>query len=224
VRDFRFASLFGLSATVFPQSGLMRGLGRGADGRVVKTCKVVVVGESTVGKTSIINVANTGEFQPNESPTVGACFVTNNYCFSDRSVRLNIWDTAGQERYRSLAPMYYREMDVGCIVYSVDSLSSFEAVKGWYEGFREQVGSQPKFYLLGNKKDLESSREVTSEKGASLAQSIGAIFKEISAKTDYDGVKDLFKEIAMNVSEPEPALITGTSTEPVPVTSQSECC
>jgi small GTP-binding protein len=106
-----------------PMSGLAS-----PSARKVKILKAVLVGESTVGKTSILTVANTGQFEADAASTVGACFVANNYTFGDRSVRLNIWDTAGQERYRALAPMYYRDMDIGCVVYAIDNLQSFESV------------------------------------------------------------------------------------------------
>jgi small GTP-binding protein len=99
--------------------------------RRIKTIKAVLVGESTVGKTTLAIVANTGQFEADAASTVGACFVANNYTFPDRSVGLNIWDTAGQERYRALAPMYYRDMDIGCLVYAIDNLASLSAIERW---------------------------------------------------------------------------------------------
>jgi GTPase SAR1 family protein len=71
---------------------------RGVRRALVRNLKAVMVGESTVGKTSILTVANVGEFDREATPTVGACFVSNNYTFQDRSVRLNLWDTAGRDR------------------------------------------------------------------------------------------------------------------------------
>jgi small GTP-binding protein len=138
--------------------------------RTLKTLKAVLVGESTVGKTSILAVANTGHFDRGAAPTIGACFVANNYTFPDRSVRLNVWDTAGQERYRALAPMYYREMDIGCLVYAIDSRPSFDAIETWYAGSLRELPNRPQFYLIGNKRDLAEFRVVTEQMGAELAR------------------------------------------------------
>jgi small GTP-binding protein len=169
--------------------------------RRVKTLKAVMVGESTVGKTSIVIVANTGQFEPSAASTVGACFLANNYTFPDRSVRLNIWDTAGQERYRALTPMYYREMDIACLVYAIDNASSFDAIESWYESIAREVPNKPKIYLIGNKRDLEPHREVAQEKGTELAAKIGAHFCEVSALADCKGVTTLFEQMAKDASE-----------------------
>jgi small GTP-binding protein len=166
-----------------------------------KTLKAVLVGESTVGKTSILTVANTGQFDRGVAATVGACFVANNYTFADRSVRLNIWDTAGQERYRALAPMYYREMDIGCLVYAIDNRSSFDAIEGWYEGIVREIHNRPQFYLIANKRDLKECRAVTEEMGAELAEKIHAEFCEVSAMTGCKEVITLFETMARKASE-----------------------
>jgi small GTP-binding protein len=193
--------------------------------RKVKTLKAVLVGDSTVGKTSILTVANTGQFEAGAAPTVGACFVANNYTFSDHSVRLNIWDTAGQERYRALAPMYYHDMDIGCIVYAIDSSQSFEAVESWYEGIVSQVSQRPAIYLIGNKQDLAKHRKVTEEMGTELAEKIGAQFREVSALTNCTEITDLFREMAREASDklnttpkPQPTLQEERTAE------KSQCC
>jgi small GTP-binding protein len=201
---------------------------RRPDGAQASTLKVVVVGESTVGKTSLINVANTGEFQPNESPTVGACFVTNNYVFptEGRSVRLNIWDTAGQERYRSLAPMYFREMNAGCIVYAIDDEHSFDAVQNWMEGFDDATRSSSRFYLIGNKRDLDESRQVTFAQGEQLAARLGLTFAEVSAKTDVAGVTEMFEGIAKDWLQTRPPVPARDSLTPEvrDPAKEPECC
>jgi small GTP-binding protein len=192
--------------------------------RKPKTLKAVLVGESTVGKTSILTVANTGQFDRGVAPTVGACFVANNYTFPDRSVRLNIWDTAGQERYRALAPMYYREMDIACLVYAIDSRPSFDAVEGWYEGIVRELPSRPRFYLIANKRDLAEHRAVTEEMGVELAAKIDAEFCEVSAMTDCKGVIALFEQIARKASE---RLLPGARAPSLPEAATAEgggCC
>jgi small GTP-binding protein len=182
-----------------------------------------MVGESTVGKTSILTVANVGQFDANATPTVGACFVSNNYNFHDRSIRLNLWDTAGQERFRALAPMYYRDMDIGCLVYAIDSWASFEAVESWYKSIVDQISNRPCFYLIGNKTDLESMRQVPAKFGREMAARIGAEFYEVSAKEDWETIVRLFQHIAESVSEP---LLTPNRVpeEQPPDESQKSCC
>jgi small GTP-binding protein len=169
--------------------------------RPVKTLKAVLVGESTVGKTSILTVANTGQFDQDAASTVGACFVANNYAFAERAVRLNLWDTAGQERYRALAPMYYRDMDIGCIVYAIDNRQSFDCVELWYDSIMNELSNRPQLYLLANKRDLEARREVSEMAGTELAKKLGAEFFEVSALADGKGVITLFENMAQRAAE-----------------------
>jgi small GTP-binding protein len=193
--------------------------------RRVKALKAVLVGESTVGKTSILTVANTGQFEPDAASTVGACFVANNYAFGERAVRLNNWDTAGQERYRALAPMYYRDMDVGCIVYAIDNRQSFDCVELWYDSIVSELPNRPRMYLLANKRDLEARREVLEEAGTELAARLGAEFYEISALADCKGVIALFEQIARGASgDPVSAARQGPALADAPRAAPGECC
>jgi small GTP-binding protein len=170
-------------------------------------------------------VANTGQFEADAASTVGACFVANNYTFPDRSVRLNIWDTAGQERYRALAPMYYRDMDIGCLVYAIDNLASFNAIESWADSIVREVPIKPRLYLIANKRDLEARREVSADKGNELASKIGAQFCEVSALADCKGVTDVFEQMALDASQEK----VGTGTPNTAVVEviggeKSGCC
>lgn len=158
--------------------------------------KVVLLGSSTVGKTSLVNTAMQNEFVEDQQPTIGACFVIKKINVGDRIVRLHLWDTAGQERFRSLAPMYYRDAQVALILYAIDDEVTFEAVRGWYEGVLADCQNLPKIYLIGNKKDLENRRVVPESDGRALAEKFGAKFFEVSAKEDVEGVLKLFDDIA----------------------------
>ncbi|OHS93629.1 Ras-related protein Rab-6.1 [Tritrichomonas foetus] len=161
--------------------------------------KVVFVGESTVGKTSIINIANTGEFLET-TPTVGACFLVNTYQINGRQIKLNLWDTAGQERYRSLTPIYFRDMDVGVLVYSIDNIESFNEIKKWHESIMNELNHKPELYLVGNKSDLEDVRVVSYEMGEKMANEINAKFFELSAKTDKKGVRKMIYTVAEEIA------------------------
>lgn len=166
-----------------------------------KDVKIVFVGESAVGKTSIINIANTGEMDYSICPTVGASFVVNKYDMENVQIKLNIWDTAGQEKYRSLVPMYYRDISVAFIVYSIDNRSSFMAVDNWVEGILSEIDYKPKLFLLGNKSDLAEYRKVSYSEGDEKATKIGARFLEVSAVQNKAAIMDLFKLIADEAAE-----------------------
>lgn len=125
--------------------------------------KVVFVGESTVGKTSIINIANTNEFT-DTTPTIGAYFLVNTYMINNCQVKLNLWDTAGQERYRSLTPIYFREMDAGVLIYAIDNIESFNSIPKWYNSIMSEQNHKPPLYLVGNKADIVDSNDEDNTK------------------------------------------------------------
>ncbi|KAH0796039.1 small GTP-binding protein [Histomonas meleagridis] len=189
-----------------------------------RSIKVVVIGDSAVGKTCIINIANTGEVGSKPNPTVGACFVVNKYTFGDTQIKLNIWDTAGQERYRSLAPMYYHDMNVAIVVYAIDSIESFRSVDQWVDGIHSEFEKMPKLYLIGNKTDLEENRKISNQDGYECAQRIGATFIETTTQQP-EIIIELFKRIAEQAAQeqahqPEqPKLVEIKETE-----EKSSCC
>ena len=147
-----------------------------------KAFKAVLLGESTVGKTSIASVAYTGIFAEDQIPTVGASFQIINVDLGDTAVKINMWDTAGQERFRSLAPMFYRETDFAILVYSIENISSFQAIPEWYNNMQRDCTKMPVVLICANKSDLDNQRVVSTEEGFQLAQSLGCEFIELSAK------------------------------------------
>lgn len=160
-----------------------------------ETIKAVFLGDSMVGKTSIVGVIHGAPFIENQAPTVGACFHVEKYEFEDVQIRLNIWDTAGQERFRSLAPMYYRDANIIMLVYSVDDRNSFEKLDEWYESIKYQCKALPKIVLIGNKIDLEEDRVVSTEEGNNIAKKYEALFFEVSAKENPAGIKLMMDRI-----------------------------
>ena len=158
--------------------------------------KVVLLGESAVGKTSIVNIINTGQFVPDVSHTVGACFQIKKVIQEGVVIRLNIWDTAGQERFRSLAPMFYRDADFVVLVYAVNSQTSFDAINQWYENLKYDCPVLPKVFLVANKIDLEGERVIPASLGQQKAAEYGSFFYEVSAKTGKNEIIELFDDIA----------------------------
>lgn len=155
--------------------------------------KVVFLGESSVGKTSIITCFSSEGFTPNQTPTVGACFSVKMVSVDGKDVKLKVWDTAGQERFRALTPMYYRDAHVAILVFALDSPVSFERLKGWVEDLERDTRVRPEIIIVGNKCDLK--RKVESADGEAYASSVNATYWECSAKTK-DGVEELFCEAA----------------------------
>lgn len=160
--------------------------------------KLVLLGESTVGKTSIVNIVHGGEYIPEQTATIGACFHIKKMKIGDVALKLHIWDTAGQERFRSLAPMYYRDAQFALLVYAIDNQDSFNAIEEWHKGLVDDCPEMPKVILIGNKKDLEKQekRQITYEQGAELAKKLDAKFYEVSAKEDQKSINDMIDEIA----------------------------
>merc|ERR1711982_120126 len=101
--------------------------------------KLVLLGESAVGKSSLVLRFVKGQFLDFQESTIGAAFLTQTVCLNDTTVKFEIWDTAGQERYHSLAPMYYRGAQAAIVVYDITSMDSFERAKSWIKELQKQA-------------------------------------------------------------------------------------
>ena len=165
-----------------------------------ESLKVVLVGESGVGKTSIINQFAKGVFNQDLMSTNGAMFTTIKKEFKDSNGRsklisFEIWDTAWQEKYRSLAKMFFKEASVGLIIYDITSLKSFEEIKNyWMALVRENAPKNLIMYIVGNKSDLIGKEAVKEETAREYAKSENVNFYLTSAK-DRIGIDELFNEI-----------------------------
>eukprot|EP01120_Amphizonella_sp_Union-15-10_P014680 TRINITY_DN7211_c0_g1_i1.p1 TRINITY_DN7211_c0_g1~~TRINITY_DN7211_c0_g1_i1.p1 ORF type:complete len:201 (-),score=36.14 TRINITY_DN7211_c0_g1_i1:59-661(-) len=155
--------------------------------------KVVLLGKSGVGKTSISLRFVQDQFQPNMEPTVGAQFLTKKILIRDREIKFEIWDTAGQERFRALGPIYYRNADAAIIVYDITDVDSFEQMKTWHEELERTVPTCS-VILTGNKLDMEKTRAVSQDVVAKYAQDTGCGYLEVSA---YNGesIVELFGQV-----------------------------
>lgn len=165
-----------------------------------KKYKLVLLGESGVGKSSLVLRLVKDEWLENQHSTVGASFFRYS-CMPDEKTTVNfdIWDTAGQERYKSLASMYYRGSAAALVVYDITSTESIERAKFW---IRELKANSPDTVvcLVGNKSDLEQQRKVTPEDGQAYASELGLLFSEASAK-DGSKVQKVFEMVAKQLLE-----------------------
>ncbi|KNC81168.1 Ras-like protein Rab-5C [Sphaeroforma arctica JP610] len=159
----------------------------------VSQYKLVLLGESAVGKSSLVLRFVKGQFQEYQESTIGAAFLTQTLSLDDCTVKFEIWDTAGQERYHSLAPMYYRGAQAAVVVYDVTSAQSFQRAKNWVKELHRQASPDIVIALAGNKCDL-SQRAVDDEVVDAYASENDLLFMETSAKSAKN-VNELFLQI-----------------------------
>lgn len=166
--------------------------------------KLVLLGDSGVGKSCIVLQFVRGQFDPSSKVTVGASFLSQTVALKDSTtVKFEIWDTAGQERYASLAPLYYRGASAAVVVYDITSPDSFQKAQFWVKELQKHGSPGIVMALVGNKADLEESREVASEDSQAYAESNGMFFIETSAKLATN-VNLLFEEIGQRLPRGQP--------------------
>eukprot|EP00010_Vexillifera_abyssalis_P009014 CAMPEP_0201545884 /NCGR_PEP_ID=MMETSP0173_2-20130828/2303_1 /ASSEMBLY_ACC=CAM_ASM_000268 /TAXON_ID=218659 /ORGANISM="Vexillifera sp., Strain DIVA3 564/2" /LENGTH=215 /DNA_ID=CAMNT_0047954417 /DNA_START=9 /DNA_END=656 /DNA_ORIENTATION=+ len=193
--------------------------------------KLVVVGPSAVGKSSLQLQFTDEKFYPEVELTVGVEFGVKILTLSGKRVKVQIWDTAGQESFRSLTNSYYRGSQGVLLVYDVTNRESFTAMSSWMQEIRAQADSNVVVLLVGNKSDQEENRQVPQEEAANFALHNGIGFVEVSAKTGQS-VNEAFIEVCECVlSSWEKGLIVLPSTSGHPPSSpnqsnsnESSCC
>lgn len=157
--------------------------------------KVVLLGNTQVGKTSMLNRLTSGVFK-DTAPTIGAAFQTYAVSTNSKCIAMQIWDTAGQEKYHALAPMYYRSANVAVLCFDLTSYESFSALENWVDELADKGPSNLITVLVGTKSDLVENRAVTSDEAHALASSTSmAFYIECSAKTG-EGISEIFTKIA----------------------------
>jgi len=162
--------------------------------------KVVLLGEGSVGKTSLVVRYVKNLFNPSHVTTIQASFLSKRLNIDGKSVNLSIWDTAGQERFHALGPIYYRESNGAVLVYDITDNNSFVKVKNWVKELRSQLGTTVTLAIVGNKIDLEKSRAVDAEEALSYAKSVGAKHYTTSAKLNQ-GLNELFLDLTKRMLE-----------------------
>jgi len=163
----------------------------------VESFKVVLVGESGVGKTSIITQFIDQTFQEDQQSTTGGTFSTKSViCDNGKTLKFEIWDTAGQERYRSLTKMFYKDANAAVLVYDITRKDSFEELQNyWSQQIKESSPPNIILAIAANKSDLISQEAVEEEKAREFANELGAIFVSTTATT-VESINELFIEIA----------------------------
>ena len=163
--------------------------------------KLVLLGNASVGKSSILQRFSSDVYNAHKPPTVGAAFTTKVVICNKRKIKMDIWDTAGQEKYRSMTPLYYRGAYAAIIVYDITDKKSYEGAINWIKEIKQIEGDKIKIVLCGNKVDLQnSSRQIDSDIPSQYAKENGFIFIETSAKTGC-GIKAVFQQIGQSIPE-----------------------
>ena len=158
--------------------------------------KVIVIGDSGVGKSCLTNKATKNVFEESYQATVGFEFFSFNIKMNDKILKLQIWDTCGQELYRSLITNFYRNSSLAIMVYSINSKDSFDNIDVWLKELRMHSNPDAKVFLIGNKIDLENERKVDKKMGEEYARENNLhLFMECSAKTGFNA-QNIFIEAA----------------------------
>ena len=157
--------------------------------------KVTLIGDSSVGKTCIINKYTKNRFESNIMTTTGANYSQKMLERFGKTVRLDLWDTAGQEAYRAIGRHFYKESYIVCLVYDITNEDSFKNLKEvWYKELMEYGEEAKIIAVVGNKNDLYLDEKVKEEDAKKFAEEKNAMFKLTSAKSG-EGVEELFDEL-----------------------------
>ena len=194
--------------------------------------KIIIIGNSSTGKTKIIERYLTNNFEENSQPTLG--FETHNKEFQleQDKITAQIWDTAGQEKFGSLTASYYKNAKGALVVYDITDKASFDKVEQLVVDLKNGGDINIYIILVGNKKDLENGRVITTEEGESLAKKLKLGFCEVSAKTG-DGIENAFQNLINEVyrisknefkSNANVEIITNQKIDENNIRKKKKCC
>ena len=159
--------------------------------------KVVLVGDSFVGKTNIMSKYLKNEFHEDSKATVGVEFGSKQFTIEGHTIKAQIWDTAGQERYKAITSAYYKGAKGAFIVYDITRKNSFESVEKWVSDVTAVADKKITIVLIGNKSDLEDQRQVTKEQAEEKSNKLEIAFLETSALSG----ENLEKAFEMMINE-----------------------
>jgi len=188
--------------------------------------KLLIIGDSGVGKSSLMNRFSDNVFSESYINTIGVDFKIRTIEVNGKMIKLQIWDTAGQERFRTIVSSYYRGAHGIMIVFDITDKESFYNVKMWSEEIKKYASSNVKTILIGNKADFESKRQVEYSEAKEYADSNNMNYFETSAKTALNVEKSFFELASLLINN---VVVNTNKTEikvshPVEITNKSYCC
>lgn len=156
--------------------------------------KIVLIGDTGVGKTNLLSRFSRNQFNPDSKSTIGVEFATKTLEIDGKTIKAQIWDTAGQERYRAITSAYYRGAIGALLLYDISASLTFNSLSRWLKELRENADSNMVVMLVGNKCDLTETRAVTEDEGVEFAKSKDLMFIETSAR-DSTNVQEAFTQL-----------------------------
>lgn len=188
--------------------------------------KILLIGDSSVGKTSVLLRYIDGKFDPESRSTIGVDFKVATLDIGGKSVKLQLWDTAGQETFRTIVSSYYRGAHGVIFVYDVTAEQTFNSVERWFSEATSNLRQKVPMLLIGNKIDLEDQRQIPSERGAKFAEDHGMEFLEGSALLDTN-IREAFERMAQSLvkaTRVEPKAETKKLSEGASIKKKQGCC
>ena len=163
--------------------------------------KILLLGDSMVGKTCFLLKYTDKSFQEIHMSTIGLDYRLKTLTLKNRkTVKLQIWDTAGQDRFRSITKNYYKKANGIILIYDVTNKKSYKNISVWINQIKEEADPNVVIYLAGNKIDMEEERKIKTEEGEKLAEEYNFPFRETSAKEDIN-INETFEDIAERIDE-----------------------
>ena len=188
------------------------------------TYKVLLLGDSSVGKTCFLKRYIDNTFQDAYLSTIGFDFKFKNVTLKDgKKVKVQLWDTAGQERFRTIAKSYYKGAHGIVLIYDVTSKRTYENIRKWLNQIKEEASNRISIILVANKIDCEGEREVSKDEGESLAKTSGLTLFEASAK-DSINVNESFQYLIERISEKYANINSNTSKLNNSKNEKKGCC
>jgi Ras-related protein Rab-11A len=173
--------------------------------------KVIIIGDSNVGKSNIMLRFTTNDFSNEIASTIGVEFMTKSFIFNGQNYKLQIWDTAGQERFRAISRNVYKDSMCVLLVYDITNKESFEHVIYWLNEIKVYIDKNTPIFLIGNKSDLEQLRKIKTEIGYNFAKENNLLFFETSALEKIN-IDIVFETIIKHINKIDLQCKTTTNT------------
>ncbi|XP_056310992.1 ras-related protein Rab-19-like isoform X1 [Danio aesculapii] len=158
--------------------------------------KIILIGDSNVGKTSLVQSFSTGLFSQRQHNTIGVDFTVRTLNLDGRRVKMQVWDTAGQERFRTITQSYYRSAHGALIAYDISRRATFDSVQRWLHELHQYGAANVLVALIGNKRDLEPQREVPFSDACRLAEDKGMLAALETSAREACSVQEAFQMMA----------------------------
>ena len=168
------------------------------DGEEKPKIKLILLGDSYVGKTSLINVAIGKLFNENEENTIIPSFCVKQFKINGISYDLALWDTLGSEKNKSLSKIFFKNAKIAILVYDITCKDTLDGLNDWFENLKELEGEEITLGVAGNKSDLYDQEQVSEEEGENFAKSINARFSFTSAKSNPSGFVQFIEQLLID--------------------------